>query len=250
MASAPTTQNSLLGLLDAPRNATEAHQGNRMPSWSDPRCLRSSKEFLRLCENRSTLRDISNADCRSSGGRVRGRPRTETAALTRSMTTGPPAALVDSTLRGPENLRSRNILTVSCGGHLQSHRKNSRWSGSALPSRRRGRMATVRIGQSVQQIGRYRSGLTTKQMTRLQGRFLVALNGEASAATRRSARGRGRRHAVASDGAPASVGSRKQRCDWSLSGLRAGLPPKAGQQVSQAEELIQSCAGFSSPSGT
>jgi hypothetical protein len=56
MASPPTPQNSLLGLLVAPRNAIGAEDA----VLTDPRCLRSSKEFLRLCENRSTLRDGSD----------------------------------------------------------------------------------------------------------------------------------------------------------------------------------------------
>ena len=64
MASVPTPRNSLLGLLDASRNATEAEQ-KEDAVLTDPRCLRSSKEFLILCENRSTLRNVSNADCRS-----------------------------------------------------------------------------------------------------------------------------------------------------------------------------------------
>ena len=59
-------------------------------------------------------------------------------------------------------------------GHLHSNRKNSRWSGSARPSRRSGRTGAIRIGQPGRRIGRYRLGLPTRRMTRLQGRFLVA----------------------------------------------------------------------------
>ena len=49
--------------------------------------------------------------------------------------------------RWPERFRSRSILTVSWGAYLHSNRKNSRWSGSARPSRRSDRIGTIRIGQ-------------------------------------------------------------------------------------------------------